>query len=98
MTQRRNTHPRAGRPAGPDQDRASKSYDPRRTTSTREKIVLAVFKNQHALTTGQLLLCDLAASIGTSISYLSIVKNSTWGQNRLKQLAYENAELVPGEE
>ena len=40
-----------------------------------------------ALERGDLKLCELAEMLGTSPSYLSIVKNSPWGQRRLRILA-----------
>ena len=80
-------HNRPGRPAGPAEGRGERPYDPRRSTTKREKIIFAVHAYRAALEQGDLLLCDLAAVIGTSLSYLSIVKNSPWGQRELRALA-----------
>lgn len=83
--------PRPGRPAGPTPDRGMKSYDPVRGTAKREVIVRAIHAFRGDLENGTLLLSDLALVIGTSFSYLSLVKNSAWGQRRLAALAAEDA-------
>ncbi len=80
------SHRRPGRPAGPTQGRGHRPYDPRRSTHKRLAIIRAIHENQEALDEGSLTLCDLAAEIGTSISYISIVKNSAWGQEQLRAL------------
>ena len=85
---RTNRHPRRpGRPAGPTEDRGERPYDPRRWTARRQEIISVVHRNRRALERGDLTLCDLAAVISTSPSYLSIVKNSPWGQRQLHVLA-----------
>jgi len=78
---------RTGRPAGPTEGRGQRPYDPRRSTPKRQRIILALHRNRDALERGDLTLCDLAYKLGTSISYLSIVKNSPWGQRQLSLLA-----------
>ncbi len=88
MTKRHYQPPgRPGRPPGPTENRGERPYDPRRWTARRQEIILAVHRNRAALERCDLLLCDLAAMLGTSLSYLSIVKNSPWGQQRLQALA-----------
>ena len=98
MVRRTYRHPnRPGRPPGPTEDRGERPYDPRRSTARRQKIIWAVYRYRKALERGDLRLCDLAAMLGTSPSYLSIVKNSPWGQRRLRALAAaerQNGNLV----
>ena len=77
---------RPGRPAGPTENRGLKPYDPRRWTSKRAQIIQAIFENNEALTRGDMLYSELARAIGTSPSYLSLTKNSPWGQQRLREL------------
>lgn len=83
---------RPGRPAGRMEGLGERPYDPRRWTAKREKIIQGIHRNRAALERGDLLLCDLARELDTSLSYLSIVKNSLWGQRWLRKLA----ELDPG--
>ena len=83
---------RPGRPAEPMEGRGERPYDPRRWTPKRQKIILGIYRNRAALEQGDLLLCDLARELGTSLSYLSIVKNSPWGQERLRMLAEADPE------
>ena len=90
MTYRGHIGP--GRPAGPTEGRGERPYDPRRWTSKRQRIIQAVHYHRDALERGDLRLCDLAEMIPTSISYLSIVKNSPWGQGQLRALAEIEAE------
>ncbi len=78
---------RLGRPAGPTEDRGLRPYDPRWSTPKRRLIVQAVHKHRRELDHGDLKLCDLTRMIGTSVSYLSVVKNSPWGQQQLRKLA-----------
>ena len=88
MVKRTHTHPnRPGRPAGPTEGRGEKPYDPRCSTARRQEIIRTVHRYRNALENGDLTLCDLAAMLGTSPSYLSIVKNSPWGQQRLRAYA-----------
>ncbi len=86
----------AGRPAVPDPDRGLKAYDPRRRTSKRDQIIIAILDNREALDRGDLLYGDLARQIGTAPSYMSIVKNSPWGQRRMQQLQSIHARLQRG--
>ena len=86
MSERRYPR-RPGRPAGPAEDRGQRPYDPRRWTARRQEIISAIHRNREALERGHLMLCELAVMLGTSPSYLSIVKNSPWGQRRLRALA-----------
>ena len=53
----------------------------------RQEIISAIHRNREALERGHLMLCELAVMLGTSPGYLSIVKNSPWGQRRLRALA-----------
>ena len=85
------THRRPGRPAGPTEGRGERPYDPRRSTPRRLEIIFAVHAYRAPLERGDLLLCDLAAMLGTSLSYLSVVKNSPWGQQGLRALAEADA-------
>ncbi len=78
---------RPGRPAGPTEDRGLRPYDPLWSTPKRRRIIQAVHEHRGELERGDLNLCDLARMIGTSLSYLSIVKNSPWGQRQLRMLA-----------
>ena len=78
---------RPGRPDGPTEDRGLRPYDPRWSTPKRRRIIQAVHEHRRELERGDLNLCDLARMIGTSGSYLSIVKNSPWGQRQLRMLA-----------
>ena len=80
---------RPGRPAGPTEGRGLRPYDPRWSTPKRRRIIQAVHEYRRELERGDLNLCDLARMIGTSLSYLSIVKNSPWGQRQLLMLALE---------
>ena len=56
------------------------------------KILAAVYKYRREIAEGQIRLCDLAAALGTSISYLSITKNSLWGQHLLRSWAIADGE------
>lgn len=88
MVRRTYRHPnRPGRPPGPTEDRAERSYDPGRSTARRQEIIWAVHRYRKALERGDLRICALAADRGTSLSYLSIVKNSPWGRRMLRMLA-----------
>ena len=77
---------RPGRPAVPMESRGLRPYDPRWGTPKRWEIIHALHRHRKLLDSGELTHCDLAAKIGTSISYLSIVKNSPWGQCNLRVL------------
>ena len=87
-----NTHPRVGRPPGPTPGRGHRPYDPRWGTAKRMAILQTVYAHRHALAGGEVLLCDLAAMIGTSISYLSTTKNSHWGQQILQWWSIRDGE------
>jgi hypothetical protein len=87
MARRIYTRPnRPGRPPGPSEDRGEKPYDPRKSTARRQEIIRAVHRNRKALERGDITLSGIAAMLGTSPSYLSIVKNSSWGRRRLHYL------------
>ena len=95
MVSRKYVYPiRPGRPAGPTEGRGDRPYDPRRWTPKRQRIIQAVHLHRAALERGDLTLSGLAAMIDTSPSYLSIVKNSLWGQRQLHVLAVAE----PGDE
>ena len=86
---------RLGRPAGPTEGRGLRPYDPLWSTPKRRRIVQAVHAHRRELERGDLKLCDLARMIGTSVSYLSVVKNSPWGQQQLRKLALaESGKLI----
>ena len=88
----RRSHRYAGRPKGPPPDRGHRPYDPRGATRKRMKILAAVYKYRREIAQGEIRLCDLAAALGTSISYLSITKNSIWGQQILRSWAIADGE------
>ncbi len=71
---------RPGRPPGPTEGRGHRPYDPRRTTPKRERIICAVHSYRREIDSGDIQLCEIASLTNTSPSYLSIVKNSPWGQ------------------
>ena len=79
----RRTHRSVGRPKGPTPGRGDRPYDPRRATPKRLGILAAVYEYRREIAHGDIRLCDLADALGTSISYLSITKNSLWGQDML---------------
>ncbi len=78
---------RPGRPAVPMDGRGHRPYDPRWGTPKRWAIIFALHRYRQELDSGELTHCDLAEYLGTSISYLSITKNSVWGQRIRRQLA-----------
>ena len=82
---------RPGRPAVPMEGRGHRPYDPCWGTPKRRMIVRALYRHRKALDSGAMTHCDLARMIGTSISYLSITKNSLWGQRELGRLAWADA-------
>ncbi len=88
----RTTHPRVGRPGGPTPNRGDRPYDPKWITPKRLALLATVYKHRHLLIRGKVFLCDLAASIGASPSYLSTTKNSPWGQSVLRSWAIEDGE------
>ena len=85
-------HNRPGRPAGPPEGRGQRPYDPRWGTRKRMKILSAVYTYRRELARGDIKLCEIAPMIGTSISYLSTVKNSPWGQRILRTWAIKDGE------
>ena len=87
-----NIHPRVGRPPGPTPGRGHRPYDPRWATPKRMEILETVYAHRHALAGGEVLLCELAAMIGTSLSYLSTTKNSHWGQQILRWWSLRDGE------
>ena len=82
---------RLGRPAGPTEGRGLRPYNPLWSTPKRRRIVQAVHAHRRELEHGDLKLCDLAGMIGTSVSYLSVVKNSPWGQQQLRKLIMQES-------
>ena len=82
-------HPkqRPGRPAVRKMGLSQRPYDPRTGTPKRRAIIQAIHRHREALDRGVLTHSDLAAEIGCSLSYMSITKNSHWGQQYLRFLA-----------
>ena len=83
---------RPGRPAGPPEGRGHRPYDPRWGTRKRMGILRAVYQYRRVLASGDVKLSEIASLIGTSISYLSTVKNSVWGQRMLRNWALRDGE------
>ena len=86
------THRYVGRPKGPPPGRGHRHYDPRGATPKRLEILTAVYECRREIAEGEIRLCDLAATLGTSNSYLSITKNSIWGQHTLRSWAIADGE------
>ena len=78
--------PRPGRPAGPTKGRGQRHYDPKLATEKQWRIIRAVHRYRPMLNSGDMRYCELANYLGTSVSYMSIVKNSRWGQSMLQYL------------
>ena len=78
---------RPGRPAVPMEGRGHRPYDPRWGTPRRWEIIFALYLYREELECGDLTHCELAECLGTAISYLSITKNSIWGQEMLRRMA-----------
>ncbi len=88
----RRTHPRVGRPGGPTPDRGDRPYDPQWLTPKRRLVLNMVYEHRRALDRDEILLCELAVSIGASQSYFSTTKNSELGQAVLRSWSIDDGE------
>lgn len=86
------THPRVGRPGGPTPGRGDRPYDPRCATPKCMQILSTVYMLRRELARGDVLLCDLAALMATSLAYLSITKNCAFGQEVLRCWTIQDGE------
>ena len=87
-------HRRPGRPAGPPEGRGHRPYDPRWGTPRRWEIIFALHLYREELECGDLTHCELSKFLGTAISYLSITKNSIWGQEMLRRMAVLESDKI----
>ena len=83
---------RPGHPAGPPPGRGHRHYDPRWATRKRMLILATVFELRRELRAGRVRHCEIAEHLGTCISYVSITKNSIWGQRILRAWSVEAGE------
>lgn len=88
----RRTHRSVGRPKGPTPGRGHRPYDPGRPTPKRLAMLSAIYGCRRDLANDRIRLCELAEYLGTSISYLTITKNSPWGQQVLRSWAIAGGE------
>ena len=88
------TYPRrrVGRPGGPTPGRGRRPYDPKRLSPKDMKALGAIFDHRDELERGEILRCDLAASIGVSPAYLSKIKNCALGQAVLRRWSEQDGE------
>ena len=84
-----------GGPVGSMEDRGQRRHDPSVGTPMRWKILHALHRHRQELANGEMRYHDIAAEIGTSTSYLRIVKNSAWGKGRLRRLASNEPKITP---
>ncbi len=56
------------------------------------QILTTLFNYRHLLRAGRVRHCEIAEQLGTSISYVSITKNSLWGQRLLQSWSEELGE------
>ena len=61
----------------------------------RWKILHALHRHREELASGEMRYHDIAAEVGTSFSYLGIVKDSAWGKRRLHRLASAERKVLP---